>query len=66
MRKIAFTIIAVAFLPMSDAVAQTKNKTAKPQSGANCSEQARTSCPGFGVGVQACYRAAFARCKQGR
>ncbi len=64
-KKLFIPVFALLLLlPVAEAVAQTaqkKKSAAKPA--VNCREQARASCPGYGVSAQACFRAAMARCR---
>jgi len=58
--KIAVLSLSLLLLPVAEAAAAQK------QQKVNCTEQARANCPNYGTSGQACFRAAFARCKQGK
>lgn len=60
LRKSVFVFVAMALLPMSDAMAA-------PKKGVNCNEKARSECRGLpATSASACFRAAFDRCRKGQ
>ena len=63
MKKLAVLVLAAALTPISGALAAPKEGK-KPA--VDCQKQARDNCPSYGTSGQACFRAAFARCKSGK